>query len=432
MKKWGALLLAAAMLLAMTACSEESQAGRVVAVVNGENITRGEAQPVLDFISKQTVYYYAQYYGYTVDPTDRAFVSEMKTSTLNIMAERLAYEQALEALGAGLTEEDHAAIEEQAVQEYEDMIASYVSSNGVTEDEARLNVDAQGYSLDAFRFELRSDKVDEKLRDAVSGNLSVTEAEIQAQYDTNVSSAQTAYETTPGQYGSDVVNGNTIYVVPEGYRYIKNLVIGLPDEIQEQLTVKSNEMYNILYEEYLLESEMSSATDADEDTVAANEARLEELGAQYDALEAEYDALVEEGREQVRAHAEEVLALCRAEGADFDALMAEYGSDSPSDGIIKTQGYPVGAASTTYVTEFTEGAMALENVGDISDLIASDYGFHILLYNGDIEPGIVPLEDVSAEIEASLLTTKQDNALSAKKTEIVNQATITTYISRLG
>lgn len=50
MKKWMALLLAMGLLLALTACGEvspEEDAATVVAEVNGEAITKGEATPFM-------------------------------------------------------------------------------------------------------------------------------------------------------------------------------------------------------------------------------------------------------------------------------------------------------------------------------------------------------------------------------------------------
>ena len=63
-----------------------------------------------------------------------------------------------------------------------------------------------------------------------------------------------------------------------------------------------------------------------------------------------------------------MLALCQADGADFDALMTEYNGDTVT-GDLLTKGYPVSATATAYVDAFTGAAMALEKIGDISGLV---------------------------------------------------------------
>ena len=62
MKKWMALLLAMGLLLALTACGEvspEEDAATVVAEVNGEAITKGEATPIYEAYTQQTISYYS-------------------------------------------------------------------------------------------------------------------------------------------------------------------------------------------------------------------------------------------------------------------------------------------------------------------------------------------------------------------------------------
>jgi peptidyl-prolyl cis-trans isomerase C len=61
--------------------------------------------------------------------------------------------------------------------------------------------------------------------------------------------------------------------------------------------------------------------------------------------------------------------------------------------------------------------MALANIGDVSDLVATDYGYHILQYTGDVTPGAVDYEKLKDEIKETLKTTLQDQ----KWNEIVEQ-----------
>ncbi len=53
---------------------------------------------------------------------------------------------------------------------------------------------------------------------------------------------------------------------------------------------------------------------------------------------------------------------------------------------------PGGRNSTTYGEAFMAGAMALEHVGDVSDVIVTDYGYFILRYAKDLESGEADFE----------------------------------------
>ncbi len=428
MKRWGALALMLVMILGLTACGQPDpakDAATVVAEVGDTKITKGEAQTVYDFVVKQI----ASMYG--MDPTDAQLVSSAKQTTLGLMAEGVALEKQLATLGMPLTDADLTEIQATAKTEYEGMISTFVANYGGTEDEAKAEAVAQGYTEDAILFFARRDFVDSRLREVAIADVTVTDEEIQAKYDELVATQTETYTTTPGQYCTDVLNGNTIYVRPAGYRHVKNLVVGLPEDIQTQISDKRSEEYSVMYQQYTLNAQLSQLAETDTAGKKTLEDQIAAADADYARLEEEVQALVAQGVEQIKPNAEEILAKCKAPGADFDALLKEYSADTVQDEEILAHGYPVSADTTSYVASFTEGAMALQNIGDISGLVQSDYGFHILLYYEDVEPGTVPLDDVRAAISESLLVTKQDEAFTAKETEWIEAAKIKTYPDKL-
>lgn len=75
-----------------------------------------------------------------------------------------------------------------------------------------------------------------------------------------------------------------------------------------------------------------------------------------------------------KAKAEELLAQLRSDPSRFDALMNENSEDT--DLAANPDGYLFSAGQM--VTEFEEGTRALE-YGQISDLVESAYGYHIIL-----------------------------------------------------
>lgn len=117
--------------------------------------------------------------------------------------------------------------------------------------------------------------------------------------------------------------------------------------------------------------------------------------------------------EQARAEAQKILDRINA-GEDFDALMNEFSEDTGlqgnPDGYIFTEG--------DMVTEFYEGAKALAE-GEISDLVKSDYGYHIIKRE--------PL-DVDGQFEnyKSLLTTAVAGTMDDLLTQWMQEADVQT------
>ena len=300
----------------------------------------------------------------------------------------------------------------------------------LTEEDAVAQAAEAGTTLAMIQYFLRNDKIQQKLHDYAGQDAAVTDEEIAAEFDTRVAKAKESYDATPSQYSTDVLNGSTIYYRPAGYRNIKNLVISLPEDVQTTVDDLSSQLYMATYYKYMYDYQLTNGGELDDATKQEYTDKSAEYQTQIDDLQVQLDAAAAAGREQIQAKADEVLALCKAEGADFDALMAEYNGDTATGTLVEV-GYPVCADSTGYVEAFTQGAMALEKVGDVSDLIATSYGYHILQYASDVTEGAVELDDaLRAAIESDLLTTKQDDAYTAAREEWIKEAKIKTHVSK--
>ncbi|NLB82240.1 MAG: hypothetical protein GX800_11680 [Clostridiaceae bacterium] len=84
--------------------------------------------------------------------------------------------------------------------------------------------------------------------------------------------------------------------------------------------------------------------------------------------------------EQVKIKAEDILAKAKA-GQDFDSLVAEYSEDPGSatqpDGYYLGKGYVLGQQGGAMVPSFETASLELK-VDEISDLVETNYGFHII------------------------------------------------------
>ena len=83
-------------------------------------------------------------------------------------------------------------------------------------------------------------------------------------------------------------------------------------------------------------------------------------------------------------------------GEDFESLIEAYGEDpGMKNEPTKSRGYYVSSASTNWDANFTAGAMALANVGDVSETpVISTSGVHIIRYESDVTAGAVALDEV--------------------------------------
>ncbi len=119
-------------------------------------------------------------------------------------------------------------------------------------------------------------------------------------------------------------------------------------------------------------------------------------------------------KEAARKLAEKVAAEAEKSAKDmgsFAKLAEKYSEDDGS----KKRGGDLGYFQRTeeggsMVKEFSDGAFALQNVGDISKPVESQFGFHIIKLTGKKDKVVKTFEDVKANIENTLKTEKRKTA----------------------
>jgi peptidyl-prolyl cis-trans isomerase D len=133
----------------------------------------------------------------------------------------------------------------------------------------------------------------------------------------------------------------------------------------------------------------------------------EEVKARHILLKVEENAS-EEDKNKVKAKALDVLKKVKEPGADFAALAEEY-SDDP--GSAKKGGDLGFFKRGRMVPEFEEAAFKL-NPGEISDLVESTYGYHIIKVEEKKERRVKTLDEARNEIQRKLA---KDEAIAKTK-----------------
>ncbi|MGE3400993.1 MAG: peptidyl-prolyl cis-trans isomerase [Vicinamibacterales bacterium] len=117
---------------------------------------------------------------------------------------------------------------------------------------------------------------------------------------------------------------------------------------------------------------------------------------------------------EVRARAEGILAQAKAPNADFAALARQYSEDEAS----KVNGGDLDYFGRgQMVAEFENAAFAMEP-GQVSDLVQSQFGFHIIKV-ADKRPAVTrTLDEVRAQIEDQLAWQRVDQQIADQTTQL--------------
>lgn len=116
--------------------------------------------------------------------------------------------------------------------------------------------------------------------------------------------------------------------------------------------------------------------------------------------------------------AKDILAQLKS-GGNFEELAKKSSVDSSS-----AKGGDLGwFGKGSMVPAFEKAALALKE-GQISDVVKSDFGFHIIKLTGKRPAGIRPFEEVKEQIKGAIMPTKQQEVFQKIKEELKKTAKI--------
>ena len=418
-------------------------AAQIVATF-GENgvVWLDDVQAAYDSVS-------AQYASYGLDLASYGMEETVKKDLVDSAVEDAVVKA--KAAELGLDQFDEAALAEfeasaeATMQSYIDYYLGYYypDAEEVT-DEMRAEAEKywtdNGFSREAYAESLQKDAINEAVYEYVTKDVAVTDEDVQAEYETLIAENQESY-TNDRTYNSDRNAGATIAWNPEGYRAVKHVLIKFDDEqsalysdLQSQLDSLNAEKDAIVEAQSATEAPEETAEPAEADATAEAEATeeplrtLEEVNADIAACATEVEALYA----QLMPEAEEVVAAFNA-GTSFEELIEKYNDDPgmTSEPIAST-GYAVAAGSTTWDPAFTEGAMSIAEVGQISEPVRGSYGIHIIYYMSDVTPGEVALDEIRDGVTELALSDKIKSTYENQVDAWIAEANVEYFYSNFG
>jgi hypothetical protein len=362
----------------------ERDRAQVVARFAGQEILKGE---VLDAFDRQK-----ELWGITEemerDPEARESILSIKKQILDTLIDnKLVEGKAIEA-GFTVREEDIT----KAQEDFNEQLQSYAEFLREQDEEAqRAGVDYEQRAREFFDEQLQAIGYTEReyiemvalntrvqeFRESKLAGIEATKEQVQEYYDTQLQ----LQEANPAQ----VTEGELELTRAPAAR-VKHILIALPDEEQAEYRRLRGEGLNNEAESYLAEK-----------------------------LEA------------IRPKAQEVLAKARA-GEDFEALIETYGEDPGM--VDNEEGYTV-TLGGGFIPQFEVAALALEEVGQISDLVGGQFGYHIIKLYEKIPGHIYTLEEKREEIEALLDSRMQETEWNSLMETWREEANITRFTERL-
>ncbi|NLY61096.1 MAG: peptidylprolyl isomerase [Clostridiales bacterium] len=389
-RKITAFIIVLVLGVSMVACGTSGSEDTVVAEVNGEKITKDEFDSLYDQIK--------QSYNITEeienDPEQQEAIAELKADILEqIITEKLVVQKAKEA-GFEVNED----ILNEARREFENIIAEVAFQIEIMDSSAQENQDNEESQGKDY--------------------MSEAKAYIQEQLESIGQTEEEYIEFIAEQMVLD--------------NYIEDLVKDVKADQQEvqqyyeeRLEFQKNNISNIVYEEVEL--------------YAPEEARVKHILImlaqehidEYNSLLSqekteEAQQYLEEKLKDIEPKALEVLEKAKG-GEEFEKLIEEYGEDPGMEG--NDTGYLV-RQDGSFVHEFEETAFKLEE-GEISDLVASGFGYHIIKLYEKTPEKVYTLEEKYDELEEILSQQKKTDAWTLILEEWMESAKIKRYEKRL-
>lgn len=415
------------MAASMVGCGNTG-ANAVVAKVDGVEIYRWQ----VDNLYNANLVYYEQQSGLKLDdPKNSERRIAFRKQLLDDLVGDVAVTQKAKESGYDLTEQEKADFEnefkefmEKNVAHFEDQYPDDPQAHEKALADWQKYMDEQHISEEFLRQDEYNRKVREKFSADLFKDINIPEEQLRAVYDQMVADDKVKYTENPKQYGEDAeLPNNYAAYRPAGYVRVKQIMISLPTDVDNEIKELTKKQAEMLLDMQGISEEKGK-----------NDPAIADMDKQVKSIQTQVDELYEKGYSEIKAKADEAYGKATS-GSDFDALIKEYGDDKGMTVYPTNEyGYLVGPDSE-FVNGFKEAALALENVGDISNVVKSINGYHVVKMIAKVEEGPVPFEDLKDFIVKLQRMSPMDQTLRefTQKTvaEFNQQKKIEVYYSKI-
>lgn len=257
-----------------------------------------------------------------------------------------------------------------------------------------------GYSPASFEAQLRNDLLTQELTRNIQRSAIVTPTQLDRVLELEKQQREIAYGVVPLQNYVDKVsiddeavrayydNNKTAYTAPEQVRV--NYVELNIDSIADTITVDDEALQQFY-------------VDNESQFVGPEQRRVSHI-------------LIEGDDEEARAEIEKIAERLQ-QGEDFEALATAESEDTGS----AAQGGDLGYFGPDVMEPaFEEAAFALENVGDISEPVETEFGYHLIKLTGVESPEVQDFSDVRTEVEQRYRSQQAEAQFYDKAEQLAN------------
>lgn len=442
MRKKTLLAVLLAMVLVLSGCStiivkdQAVEDATPILTLGDEVITRKDVINTRDNVLLNQYYMYA---SYGIDPAQLGFdisnpdtiaaaqeyaVTALKNDmVLRAKAKELGLDTLTEEENAKLQEELDKRVSSDRAQVKAELFADTELEGDALEEAITAKMDELGRTTEYYTELISAEIKDTKIKDYICKDVTVTDDEVKADFDSKVAADQEKYAENAGSYATAANGSTTLYWTPAGVRRVKQILIKFKDEDSKAI---SDAQAKVTSANGSIEAAQLVVDDEAADTEAKEAAKtsLETAKAELEAAQAELDAAKKAAYANIDADADAVVEAL-ANGEDW-AKLAEEKNEDPgmkSGAPNAERGYAVAAGMTNFDAAFVDAALALEKVGDVSGKVASDaYGYYIIKYESDVPEGAIALDSVKDSIHDALLSSAQDQVYDTTVAEWVEAA----------
>ena len=367
-----------------------------VAEVEGAEITNAQIQQRVDRVRQQMGQQFDQQYA--TEASQKLLREQIKQQLIN--------EQVIKANlnKAGLT-----ASEEQ-IKAWIREFPQFQIGGIYSPEQAKMIMAQLGWSEDQLREYARQQIAQEQLNQGLGATNFALQHEVETYYRLQEQSRDARYvRVSQDSFADSIVVSDT--EIQEYYQQ---------NQTQFEQPEKVNLRYVRLSTEKLAQSYSDQITD-------------EQVQEFYEANKGNYQdpaeiqvahILIDSSVEDAESKANELLGQLK-DGADFSELAKEHSSDTFSgenggkldwvDAVPTSDENPTG---TGWVPEFEAAALALANVGEMTDIVETQYGYHIIKLVDKKESQTTPLAEVEGDIRDALAKAKAQEEFFAKQSKL--------------